>query len=394
MAKKNTTPTPFDDLLNSVYGNEGNIPETTNMDAQDSFIDVVEDEDKPADKPAEDNSADDANPSNINDDDSEIPQDVLDRMDGKPKEEPVQEPANATVDTNTTEDTSDPSDEDVHEAQQVGLLFDAIGESFGWNMDDIKEEDRPLTVDDLTNYMREVVQQNSVPQYADERIQQLDEYVKNGGKFEDFYGKQQQSLSYDNMDMEDEDNQKAVVSELLRYSGYTDDQIKNKISRYEDADMLEEESADALDRLKQIKQHELEMAQQQQAAYLQQQEEQSKQFYNDCMNQIKSLSSIRGVQIPKEDRAKLADYIFNVDQNGISKFQRDYNNKDNFINNLLTTAYITMKGDSFVSTAKRDGESSATEKLRKMLRHQAKNHTAYNVEDKPKSVVDLASRFF
>ena len=394
MAKKNITPTPFDDLLNSVYGNEGNMPETTNMDTQDSFINVVEDEDKPADKHAEDNSADDTNPSNINDDDSEIPQDVLDRMDGKPKDEPVQEPANATVDTNATEDVQEPSDEDVHEAQQVGLLFDAIGESFGWNMDDIKEEDRPLTVDDLTNYMREVVQQNSVPQYADERIQQLDEYVKNGGKFEDFYGKQQQSLSYDNIDMEDEDNQKAVVSELLRYNGYTDDQIKNKISRYEDADMLEEESADALDMLKQIKQHELEMAQQQQAAYLQQQEEQSKQFYNDCMNQIKSLSSIRGVQIPKEDRAKLADYIFNVDQNGVSKFQRDYNNKDNFINNLLTTAYITMKGDSFISTAKRDGESSATEKLRKMLRHQAKNHTAYNVEDKPKSVVDLASRFF
>lgn len=392
MAKKNTTPTAFDSLLDSVYGNEGNIPETINMDEQDSFVNAVEEEEKPADKPAEDNSADDTNPSNANDDDSEIPQDVLNRMDGKSKDEPVQEPNDATVDD--TEDTSDPSDADVHEAQQVGLLFDAIGESFGWNMDDIKEEDRPLTVDDLTNYMREVVQQNSVPHYADERIQQLDEYVKNGGKFEDFYGKQQQSLSYDNMDMEDEDNQKAIVSELLRYSGYTDDQIKNKISRYEDADMLEEESADALDRLKQIKQHELEMAQQQQAAYLQQQEEQSKQFYNDCMNQIKSLSSIRGVQIPKEDRAKLADYIFNVDQDGVSKFQKDYNNQENFINNLLTTAYITMKGDSFISTAKRDGESSATEKLRKMLRHQAKNHTAYNVEDKPKSAIDLASRFF
>lgn len=392
MAKKNTTPTAFDDLLNSVYGNEGNMPETVDMDKQDSFVNAVEEEEKPADKPAEDNGADDTNPSNVNDDDSEIPQSVLDRMDKKSKDEPVQEPTDDTIDN--TEDTSDPSDADVNEAQQVGLLFDAIGESFGWNMDDIKEEDRPLTVDDLTHYMRKVVQQNSIPQYADERIQQLDEYVKNGGKFEDFYGKQQQSISYDNIDMEDEDNQKAVVSELLRYNGYTDDQIKNKISRYEDADMLEEESADALDMLKQIKQHELEMAQQQQAAYLQQQEEQSKQFYDDCMNQIKSLSSIRGVQIPKEDRAKLADYIFNVDQDGVSKFQKDYNNKDNFINNLITTAYITMKGDSFISTAKRDGESSATEKLRKMLRHQAKNHTAYNVEDKPKSVVDLASRFF
>ena len=49
MAKKKTTPTPFDDLLNSVYGNEGNMPETTNMDTQDSFINVVEDKDKPAD---------------------------------------------------------------------------------------------------------------------------------------------------------------------------------------------------------------------------------------------------------------------------------------------------------------------------------------------------------
>lgn len=56
----------------------------------------------------------------------------------KIKDEPVQEPTDDTIDN--TEDTSDPSDADVHEAQQVGLLFDAIGESFGWNMDDIKKK--------------------------------------------------------------------------------------------------------------------------------------------------------------------------------------------------------------------------------------------------------------
>ena len=394
MAKKNSTPSTFDNMLNDIYGNEGSIQEITDIDKQDTFTDVIEDNNKPVDKPTEDNTADDTNPS-AKDDDSDIPQDVLDRMNNNTKDEPIQDTVVDTPDnTNDDVNTTDPSDADVHEAQQVGLLFDAIGESFGWNMDDIKEEDRPLTVDDLTHYMREVVEQNSVPHYADERIQQLDEYVKNGGNFEDFYGKQQQLLSYDDIDMDDEDNQKAVVSELLRYNGYTDEQIKNKISRYEDADMLEDESADALDRLKTIKQHELEIAQQQQAAYLKQQEEQSKQFYTDCMNQINSLSSIFGVQIPKEDRAKLTDYIFNVDQNGVSKFQKDYNNQDRFINNLLMTAYMTMKGDQFVSTAKRDGESSATEKLRKMLRHQAKNHTAYNVEDKPRSAVDLASMYY
>jgi len=112
-------------------------------------------------------------------------------MNNNTKDEPIQDTVVDTPDnTNNDVNTTDPSDDDVHEAQQVGLLFDAIGESFGWNMDDIKEEDRPLTVDDLTHYMREVVEQNSVPHYADERIQQLDEYVKNGGNFEDFYGKQ------------------------------------------------------------------------------------------------------------------------------------------------------------------------------------------------------------
>ncbi len=389
MAKKTTNPTAFDSVLNEVYGNSEETISVSDMDTQNEFTDVVVEEKEPTvNKPVEDDNADDVNPSD-NDDDSVIPQNVLDKMNGNPEQPSVEDNTDESAEDDTT-----PSSEDLAEAQQVGLLFDAIGQQFGWNMDDIDEKDRPLTVEDLTNYMGEVVKQNSKPQYADDRIAQLDEYVKNGGKFEDFYSKQQTQLSYDNIDMEDESNQKAVVTELLKYSGYTDEQIRNKISRYEDADMLEEESEDALDRLKMIKKHELEYAQQQQEEALRQQEEQTKQFYNSCMNEINSLTSIRGVQIPKEDRRKLIDYIFNVDQNGVSKFQRDYNNQENFINNLITTAYMTMKGDSFISTAKRDGESSATEKLRKMLRHTSRNHSTYNADEKPKSVIDITSRYF
>jgi hypothetical protein len=139
------------------------------------------------------------------------------------------------------------------EAQQVGLLFDAIGQQLGWNMADIDEKDRPLNVEDLTKYWAEVIKENSKPEYADDRIQQLDEYVKNGGKFEDFYQRQSDKLSLDDIDMEDETNQKAVIRELLKHSNYSDEQINKKIARYEDNDMLFEESEDALDRLKQIR---------------------------------------------------------------------------------------------------------------------------------------------
>lgn len=394
MAKKTTTPTAFDSILSDVYGNPEGTRSVSNMDTQNEFVGVVEDE-KPTEIPVEEKDADDVS-SSENNDDSIIPQDVLNKMNGAPKEDPIEE---EPVEEDTTpvsddETNRDVTDEDVVEAQQVGLLFDAIGQQFGWNMNDVDEKDRPLTVEDLTNYMGEVIKQNSKPQYADDRIAQLDEYVKNGGKFEDFYTAQQTELSYDTLDLENESNQKAVVTELLKYSGYSDEQIRNKISRYEDADMLQEESEDAINRLKEIKRHELEYAQKQQEELLRQQEEQTKQFYNTCMNEINSLTSIRGVQIPKEDRHKLIDYIFRVDQNGVSNFQKDYNNQENFINNLITTAYMTMKGDSFISTAKRDGESSATEKLRKLLRHSSKNHTTYDADEKPKSVIDITSRYF
>lgn len=389
MTKDTTNPTAFDSLLSDVYGNPEGAAAVSNMDAQNEFTDPVVDNTKPTDEPVEELKADDTKPSN-NDDDSQIPQDVLDRMNNNSNDKPTE---NNSDDTNDNTNT-DPSEDQLIEAQQVGALFDAIGQSFGWNMDDIDEKDRPLTVENLTDYMRDVVRQNSKPIYADERIEKLDEYVKNGGRFEDFYSKQQEQISYDNIDMEDEANQKAIVSELLKYSGYTDEQIKNKISRYEDADMLEEESEDALERLKQIRQKQIEYSEQQQAEYIKQQEEQSRKFYTDCTSEINSLTNIRGVQIPKEDRAKLIDYIFNVDQDGISKFQKDYNNQDRFITNLITTAYMTMKGDSFISTAKKDGESSATEKLRKILRHSSRNHSTYNADEKPKSVIDLASRFF
>jgi hypothetical protein len=259
-------------------------------------------------------------------------------------------------------------------------------------MADFKEEDKPVTVEEFTQYLGKVVEHNSVPQYADERIAQLDEYVKNGGKFEDFYQKQQDTLSFENLDLENEDNQKTVIRELLKYNGYSDEQINNKISRYEDADMLYDESEDALERLKVIRENEIEENRKQQEEYAKQQEEQNRQFFQSVQSDINNLSTIRGISIPKEDRAALYEYIFKVDQDGVSQYQRDFNK--NLSKNLIESAYFTMKGDSLVSGAKRDGETSAAEKLRKILRNTSKNHSTYNTQQKQKSAAELVSGLF
>ena len=385
MKKKNTIPSDFENLLGSIgYSNPEEGGGVTVIE-DEPFVPLVEDNNNnnepPVNKDPEDGKNSGSDDPNAHEDNTDIPP-VIDNPEPPVNEPPVEEPV----------DDPEPTDADVIEAQQVGLLFDAIGNSLGWNMDEIDEKDRPLTVDDLTQYFTDVVNQNSKPEYADERIQALDEYVKNGGKFEDFYSRQQEALTLDNIDLEDENNQKAVVREFMQRAGYTDEQINKKITRYEDSDVLYDEAEDALGRLKEIRQQEADQLKAQQEAYAKQQAEESRQFFTTVTKDINELTNIRGINVPKEDRKALFDYIFKVDQNGQSQYTKDFNK--NLSKNLIESAYFTMKGDSLVSTAKKDGESSAADKLRKMLRHSAKNHSTYNVEDKQKSVTDLVNGLF
>lgn len=385
MARKKTqNPTAFDDVLSQVYGGSDTVVAVTDIDSLDDIDDVVDDDknNKPVENATEGNKQYEGKEgASTADDDTEIPQDVLDRM-------------NNSADDNSDDDTSDdPTSDDITEADQVGALFEAVGESLGWNMADIDSDQRPSTVDELTQYLTDVVTENSVPHYANDTIRQLDEYVKNGGNFEEFYSRQQQAIDLDSMDMDDESNQKAVVRELLHYNGYTDQQINSKIERYEDADMLAEESKDALDILKDIRQKELDKLSAQQEAAARAQYEQQQQFFNDVTSEINSLTEIRGIHIPKEDRKKLYDYIFRTDANGMSQYQKDFNN--NLSRNLIESAYFTMKADSLVQSAKKSGETSATDKLRNLMRHSAKNHSSLDANsEKRKSVVELTRGLF
>lgn len=390
---KDNKPSALDTMLDSIYGNGGETSETTdvtNMGRQDSVVEVDDDNKTPDNQKGDSEDVKDGDDLTVGNDNTEIHEHILNNSKEEKETNDNQDDDN-TANDNDSGDT-DLSAEDVTEAQQVSALFDAVGESLGWNMADFNEEDKPVTVEEFTQYLGKVVEHNSVPQYADERIAKLDEYVKNGGKFEDFYQKQQDTLSFENLDLENEDNQKSVIRELLKYNGYSDEQINNKISRYEDADMLYDESEDALERLKVIRENEIEENRKQQEEYAKQQEEQNRQFFQSVQSDINNLSTIRGISIPKEDRAALYEYIFKVDQDGVSQYQRDFNK--NLSKNLIESAYFTMKGDSLVSGAKRDGETSAAEKLRKILRNTSKNHSTYNTQQKQRSAAELVSGLF
>lgn len=371
----------FNNVLDGLgYGNvmhQEEVSDTTNDIIDNDDIDNLDNNDDiTSDVNAEDNES-----TNENfEDNTEIPEDILNDTN------------NTTSDSNEDDNSEQNATTEVNEneASNVGAFFDAFAEELGW---DVADDDKPTSVQELVDYMGAMIEQNSKPHYADERIARLDEYVRNGGSFEDFYQRQQQSMSYDNMDMEDESNQKAVIREYLRYQGYEDDQINRKIERYEDGDLLEDEANDAVVRLKSIQQQQIAAQELQQQQAKRAQEEQAREFITNLTNTISSLDNIRGIKIPKSDQKELFDYITKVDADGYTKYQKDFN--ANMVNNLIESAYFTMKGDTLLNEAKSTGRTSAANKLRTMLRHQSTNHSRYNVnENKQRSVVDLASQFY
>ena len=65
---------------------------------------------------------------------------------------------------------------------------------------------------------------------------------------------------------------------------------------------------------------------------------------DDLTSSINGLTNIRGINIPKEDRKALFDYITRTDADGLTEYQKAFNN--NLVNNLIESAYFTMKGCS------------------------------------------------
>lgn len=396
MARRKKNPLgDFEDALNSLgfSGSEGNAS-VTDIDNQNTATQIIDDPDddiknldNPDDnKPTEDNKNGDPN---AKEDNSEIPDNILNNTSDDNKQDSEQDQQNTDLNQTDDQNQDENTEDDPGEAEQIGAFFDAFAEANGWSVD---EDERPKSVDELVDYIKNVVETNSVPEYADERIEQLDQYVKNGGKFEDFYQTQQRTMSYDNIDIEDESNQKQVVRDYYKLQGMSDEQINRKIERYEDADMLEDEATDAVNYLKAYEEQQAQYMAQQQEAQRQAQEQQAMQFAQDLTNGINSLTNIRGISIPKEDKKALYDYITKTDADGLTAYQKEFNG--NLVNNLIESAYFTMKGDALLGEANRNGQTSAANKLRNMLRHQTKNHSSYNVgTEKQPQIWDVASRY-
>lgn len=308
------------------------------------------------------------------------------KIENKKDDDPIEEPEKKDNDkeekTTVKVDKNDKKEEDAIidnqddlEPQLITNFFDAIAERLNWS--DVEDEDKPKDVDSLIDYFQKIIEEDSKPTYASEEMENLDNFVKQGGELSK-YLKIEQEFDLDNIDLEDENNQKSIVKLLLREKGFNEKQIDKKIQKYEDAGLLEDEAEDALEDLKEIKEQKKEQLLAEQKRTFEEYKQRQQDFYNSVTNEIKDLKNIRGIAIPEKDKKVLIDYILKPDSDGKTKYQKDYA-KDS-IKNLIESAYFTMNADKLIEAAKREGSNTAINKFKNSLKNTSINSRSKTVD--------------
>lgn len=247
----------------------------------------------------------------------------------------------------------------------VSNFFDAIAEKLGWDINEEDEDSKPKDVDSLIKYFQDIIEEESKPTYASEEVEALDNFVKQGGDLKQ-YLQIDAELDLDDIDMEDESNQKLVVKQFLKEKGISAKQIEKKISKYEEAGLLEDEAQDALESLKEIKEDKKEQLLLEQKKQYEQMIANQQKFYNSVVSEIKGLKNIRGITVPEKDKKVLIDYILKPDTDGKTKYQKDY--AKGGVKNLIESAYFTMNADKLLEAAKKAGSNSAIDKFKNSLK--------------------------
>lgn len=279
----------------------------------------------------------------------------------------VEEPkkkSKQTKEVENVEETSTEEEELDNEGIQVSAFFDAITEELGLDFEEDEESQKPKTVEELCEYFKDLIEENSTPEYASEEVAKIDEFVRNGGKLEDYF-QVSAAIDFDNFDTSIESNQKQIIRELLLEKGFSEKRIQSKLEKYEDAGILEDEAEEALELMKEITEKKKEQLLIDQEKQNEARIERQQKFVDDVVTNIKSLKDIRGIAIPEKDKKALLNYIFKADSDGLTQYQKDYSKS---VKNLIESAYFTMKGDTLLDTAKKIGTSSAIKTLKQSLK--------------------------
>jgi hypothetical protein len=248
------------------------------------------------------------------------------------------------------------------DSDTVIALCDVITETLGIELGD---EEKPKDLEGFASIITSKLEERAKPEYANEELEALDAFVRQGGNIHDYYAAERE-IDIDSLDINDsESDQKTAVRFLHRLQGIKPETSEKKIERLVSGGLLADEAKDAVDSIKETiaesKANLLKTRENEYKAALKRQSE----FIDNVKNTINSTSEIYGAKLPDSDKQALMKFLFKPTAKGTTAYKEAFD--ANYEKNLIATAYLLMKGKTMIESAQQRGSSQAMEALKKKL---------------------------
>lgn len=249
------------------------------------------------------------------------------------------------------------------EPEIAAFVQERLYEKLGWEFD--ADEKKLQSIDEIVDYVQNLVDENSQPNYASGEIEELNNFVQNGGDIRNYFEtKYAGNFDVEKADIEDPIVQTRILKEFYKEQGISEDRISKRIQRLEDTGILEEEAKDARDVLVKNNSEKAKKLLVEQENLRKEGEKQQQKLYEDVANSIRSTKEIMGVQITQAEKEKLIKDIFILGPDGKTNYQKKYSAS---IDNLIKSAFFTMYEDKLSQKVNNKATSEATQSLKKKL---------------------------
>ena len=271
------------------------------------------------------------------------------------------------------EDGNDVEEEEEVESPEVYPILNLLHQELGWeDIDKIPEENRPKnSISGMVEYLNNVVnltvnnQLQSISELENGKVGEMIEYVRNGGKIEEFLSNGG-ATNYSDINVEeaDEETQKRVVAAKLRKEGYDESDIQESIKEYEDTGILLSESKRALKKLASLEAKDAEIKKRQEEDRRKSQAEEKEMVQNSVKQAIHASKTIAGIPVSTKDREEFFNFLYKENKNGDTQYSHILKKDPSA---AVKMAYLLYKGFNYAEAGKTDQRKETTNKVKELL---------------------------
>ncbi len=169
------------------------------------------------------------------------------------------------------------------------------------------------------------------------------EFIKSGGKQEDFIKVNYPDIEYNKIDITTEEGQNTILREKLQKEGLTKEEINSKLDRYKKSGIKADEAKDAQTLLSNIQEKEKKELIENQKLQQQKAIEDNNKYWTNIKDTITKSNTIKGLEIPLKEKEELFKYMaIPIDnKTPISQEYKDIQEED--LETRIAIAYLRMK---------------------------------------------------